>query len=218
MRWIETLLLCLLHGTPHAAFAFVSPSATSIRKRCENSPLLTPPMPRTIVRVSDEDVEDDNDKVQNHLTPQCEYFVGFDLGTSGARISVLSSPSSPGDGEDKLKEVYTQAVSWGCGDMNSKSSYDDPAAWMKAVEKLLSGAAESLQVSFRPENKPDESSSTTKQPSVKAICVSGTSASCLLVDGKNAVDRVESHACTITTFERQDVAAIRFMLLEPRIS
>jgi sugar (pentulose or hexulose) kinase len=99
------------------------------------------------------------------------HFIGFDLGTSGARISVIqgtgkspqdtdlsaSSPSQP-----PFQEVYTQAIPWEGG------AYDDPWVWMDAVTTLLAGAAAGLPSAL---------------DSVISICVSGTSASCLLVDG-----------------------------------
>lgn len=106
------------------------------------------------------------------------HFIGFDLGTSGARISVIqdtgknkspdianasSSSSSP---SQPFQEVYTHAIPWEGG------AYDDPSVWMDAFTTLLAGAASSLPACL---------------DSVKSLCVSGTSASCLLVsdsDGK----------------------------------
>ena len=82
-----------------------------------------------------------------------QQYIGFDLGTSGARISVT----------DGREEVYNQAISW-------DGAYDDPVAWKGAVETLLDGAAQ---------NMGDLSS-------VASICVSGTSASCLVIDGATA--------------------------------
>ncbi len=92
-----------------------------------------------------------------------DLFVGFDLGTSGARISVI---------QQDLKQVYTRAIPWSD---NGNTTYDDPDAWMGAVETLLTGAAESLK-----QSQPQQ-----QQQPVTAICVSGTSASCLLVNGNN---------------------------------
>ena len=59
--------------------------------------------------------------------------------------------------------------------MSSDSSYDDPDAWMNAVETLLKGAAEAL----------GDSTGDKALSAVKSICVSGTSASCLVVDIKD---------------------------------
>jgi len=87
-------------------------------------------------------------------------FVGFDLGTSGARISVVEKSSL------SHNEVHSDAISW-----DSENRYDDPNAWNNAIHKLLSRAAATA-------SKPDLLST------VKSICVSGTSASCLLVDSR----------------------------------
>jgi len=81
------------------------------------------------------------------------YFAGFDLGTSGARISIIEPF------ESSFRQVHTQAVRW-------NGAYDDPDAWWNAIETLLQGASVELQA-------------------IQAICVSGTSASCLLVDNEN---------------------------------
>lgn len=84
------------------------------------------------------------------------YFVGFDLGTSGARISIITHSSSK---NNNPQVVHSDAVSW-------NERYDDPDAWMESIAVLLQGAADYL-------------------PSVASICFSGTSASCLLVDNIN---------------------------------
>jgi sugar (pentulose or hexulose) kinase len=109
-------------------------------------------------------------------TTNIRHFIGFDLGTSGARISVIqdSGISPPEDDASSLsasqspppfQEVYTQAIPWEGG------AYDDPRVWMDAVTTLLSGAAVGLPSAL---------------DAVVSICVSGTSASCLLVDGNNS--------------------------------
>eukprot|EP00547_Thalassionema_nitzschioides_P011624 CAMPEP_0194259770 /NCGR_PEP_ID=MMETSP0158-20130606/44351_1 /TAXON_ID=33649 /ORGANISM="Thalassionema nitzschioides, Strain L26-B" /LENGTH=480 /DNA_ID=CAMNT_0038999689 /DNA_START=32 /DNA_END=1474 /DNA_ORIENTATION=+ len=87
-----------------------------------------------------------------------ERFAGFDLGTSGARISVIESDDENQGGH---REVYSKAVQW-------DGDYDDAEAWMNAVKTLLQGASRSLD----------------DLQSVKSICVSGTSASCLMVNRK----------------------------------
>lgn len=90
------------------------------------------------------------------LSAQPKYFAGFDLGTSGARISIIESDSEK---ENVYKEVYSEAVAW-------DGEYDNAAAWMSAVENLFKGASRSLG----------------GLKSVKSICVSGTSASCLVAN------------------------------------
>jgi D-ribulokinase len=84
-------------------------------------------------------------------------------------------------GEPLLKEVYTEAVSW--SDPSQKetataSYYDDPDAWMNAIESLLLGASNALATTESTLNN------DAKKPlaDVRSICVSGTSASCLIVN------------------------------------
>jgi xylulokinase len=110
------------------------------------------------------------------MTKPQQLFVGFDLGTSGARISVIEASSSSSDDDDTTtdtllgyKEVYTQAIPW-----SEKGTYDDPDAWIQAIETLLSGAQQGLGESGNNNNN--------NLQSVVSICVSGTSASCLLMD------------------------------------
>lgn len=91
------------------------------------------------------------------LSPRC--FVGFDLGTSGARISIIQQSDSS---KNKYQELHSESVSW-----SDEKRYDDPEAWMGAIALLLEGSADYL-------------------PSVTSICISGTSASCLLIDRGNA--------------------------------
>jgi D-ribulokinase len=89
--------------------------------------------------------------------PSTPRFVGFDLGTSGARISIIE----PTLGQD-YDEVFSKALTWSdCG------AYDDAEAWYVAIECLLKDAAEALDDGL---------------VSVRRICVSGTSASCLVMD------------------------------------
>lgn len=84
-------------------------------------------------------------------------FVGLDLGTSGARISIIEPAFTTTD--RSYKEVYTQAVLW------NEGAYDDPKAWMEAVTSLLQSANDDFGLER-----------------VASICVSGTSSSCILVD------------------------------------
>jgi len=117
----------------------------------------------------------DEDSLPSSSTATCSssaYFIGFDLGTSGARMSVV---------DQSRREVCARAVSWddvvasvadeggnnAPSDKNSR--YDDPDAWVSAVSTLLHGAVTEESQAFDKNN-------------VKSICFSGTSASCLLVD------------------------------------
>jgi D-ribulokinase len=79
-------------------------------------------------------------------------FVGIDLGTSGARISVV---------DDAVREVYASSIPW--------TKYDDPAVWWRTVTDLLQRA----------------SNVTNLKEHCASICISGTSASCLLVDARS---------------------------------
>jgi len=77
-----------------------------------------------------------------------------------------------------MREIYTQAVAWGDPSQKegaSSQSYDDPSAWMAAIETLLKGASKGLE----------SDKNASPLASVKSICVSGTSASCLVVDVKS---------------------------------
>lgn len=102
-------------------------------------------------------------------------FIGFDLGTSGARISVIepmttsSNNSGNNSDEEEYREIYSQAVSWGDnGDGGaSGGAYDDAESWMTAIETLLQGAADHFEGGLE---------------DVARLCVSGTSASCLVAD------------------------------------
>ena len=89
------------------------------------------------------------------------HFIGFDLGTSGARISIIEnnkeeSISASANANTSYNEVHSDSIQY--------SKYDDPEAWTDAIHSLL-------------QKTPSHLLSSTK-----AICVSGTSASCLLVD------------------------------------
>lgn len=108
------------------------------------------------------------DSAASSSQQQPRHYIGFDLGTSGCRISVIQDKIEP---DSSYPEVYTQAVPWQDGDDgNQNSRYDDPTAWMQAVTTLLTGATQAL----------------TSLDTVVSICVSGTSASCLLLDRTNS--------------------------------
>lgn len=103
------------------------------------------------------------------------HFIGFDLGTSGARISIIENMNISTEKEyrsntddhnnihnsnspPQYKEVHSDAIQY--------SKYDDPESWTNAIDYLLQKTPSHLLAS------------------TKAICVSGTSASCLLVDSQ----------------------------------
>lgn len=92
-------------------------------------------------------------------TAQPQRYVGFDLGTSGARISVIESQVAASGGG--YQEVHAEAIRW-----DEKGAYDDADAWMNAILRLFRGASENLG----------------GLESVVSICVSGTSATCLLIN------------------------------------
>ena len=121
------------------------------------------------------------------------YFIGIDLGTSGARISLIE-PNSDADttasrsqspqpiATSGYQEIYSHAIGWNSeffpipnpndtGDDSSApflvGSYDEPEAWYDAVQYLFDGMALKLPRS--------------KMKHVRAICISGTSSSCVLV-------------------------------------
>ena len=95
----------------------------------------------------------DSDDLDENQSGDC--FIGFDLGTSGARMSIVEKNASNG----QFEEVVTEALTW-----DNTLQYDNANDWRKAIDTLLS-RAKGKEVMDR----------------VKAICVSGTSATCLLV-------------------------------------
>lgn len=132
---------------------------------------------------------------------QNDHYIGIDLGTSGARISVISNNGIKsarvlqGNGDDdtdkdenyvgassstmvpppSFHEVFSTAILWGSKTVHEGNEtqsrhgpYDDPNAWCHAVEDLLEAFA--------------TSSSAAILATVRSICISGTSASCLLVE------------------------------------
>lgn len=117
--------------------------------------------------------DDDDGSNQETNTPK-DCFIGFDLGTSGARISLIEKrpePFEPNKNPWEYLEVFAAALSW-----DDILHYDDAYDWRSAVDALLMRAREDV---------PDFMSR------VKAICVSGTSATCLLLErGTLDVSRV----------------------------
>ena len=97
-------------------------------------------------------------------------FVGFDLGTSGARMSIIERHCiRVGNREEwKYIEVISESLSWD----EERMRYDNANDWNSAVRTLLARAAANN----------DANGSIMHR--VKSICVSGTSASCLLVGSK----------------------------------
>jgi D-ribulokinase len=87
-------------------------------------------------------------------------FIGVDLGTSGARLSVLQIDTS----QKEPHEVCSTCLSWKEGDAAN------PTAWVHAVTHLWQEAQ--MASGVRPQD-------------VAAVCISGTSASCLVVDSSS---------------------------------
>ncbi|KAL7471594.1 hypothetical protein ACHAXS_011892 [Conticribra weissflogii] len=117
--------------------------------------------------LSETHVDDDSSNDDERTEGDC--FVGFDLGTSGARVSIVEKiPSSP-DGPAAYREVFSASLPWDDDNMR----YDDAYAWRAAVDMLMLRASVS--------GKEDVLSR------VRSMCVSGTSATCLLVK-KNSLD------------------------------
>ncbi|KAL7538353.1 hypothetical protein ACHAWF_006059 [Thalassiosira exigua] len=127
--------------------------------------------------VSDDDVEgsaegenegdDDGDAAvegkNKSVAGARDRYVGFDLGTSGARLSVVErAAAGPSSGGRAYSEAYAASLKW-----DDELRYDDPASWRAAIDALLSRAA-------------GESEDSLSR--VRAMCVSGTSATCLLVE------------------------------------
>ena len=79
--------------------------------------------------------------------------------TSGARISILQTIDS--SGSSNYQEVYSDAVTY------EDNQYDNPASWTDAVHLLL---------------KRTQDANPQLLSQTYSICVSGTSASCLIVD------------------------------------
>lgn len=93
--------------------------------------------------------------------------IGIDLGTSGARICAIADDEVT----KQPKELFSSAMSWKNG------AYDDPDLWVSTARELLQRLQDAQVV-------------TTS--SRATLCVSGTSASCLVVDtstDNNAVSR-----------------------------
>ena len=67
-----------------------------------------------------------------------DYFVGFDLGTSGARISVIAP--SRNNHVSSFCEVH-------CDAMQYENSYDDPESWVNAIDAL--GPLRSILIFFQ---------------------------------------------------------------------
>lgn len=90
-------------------------------------------------------------------TSTLKSFAGFDLGTSGARLSIIEESEG-----DDFNEIYSTSITW-----DDKHPYDDPNSWTHAIETLLEKACVN-----------------DKLKNVKALCASGTSASTLILDSK----------------------------------
>ncbi|KAL3810921.1 hypothetical protein ACHAXA_008771 [Cyclostephanos tholiformis] len=158
-----------MHHRRAAAAALVAPRAKGTTTSSSSSARLS---------VAKDDVGEEDD------VGDC--FVGFDLGTSGARMSIVerrrtTTKATTRGGEIKssndwsYEEVVTESLKWD----DTTMRYDDADAWNGAVRSLLSrgGADDDDGASSRRRIKRAEIMAR-----VRAICVSGTSASCLLVD------------------------------------
>src|SRR6056300_29546 len=73
-------------------------------------------------------VEDSDDLDENLESGDC--FIGFDLGTSGARMSIVEKNAS-----GQFDEVGTEALTW-----DNTLQYDNANDWRKAIDTLLSRA------------------------------------------------------------------------------
>ena len=162
----------------HAVIAFLlwfSPSlsfSSRASKSLPGSKTKSEFVNRLGMAVSDNDgsVDNEADGFVSNQQEKRKLFAGFDLGTSGCRVSIIEPlPSSP----NGFRELYNDSVTWKeCGrnlqDKDESSGrYDDPESWWIAIQKLLKGCS---------------SSSPSILDSVASICVSGTSASCLIAD------------------------------------
>lgn len=83
---------------------------------------------------------------------------GIDLGTSGARVSVVETDLESGC----RTECFSSPVSW------REGGYDDPVEWISSVKELFRTAKSCINTS-----------------TIQSICISGTSASCLVVDSSD---------------------------------
>jgi D-ribulokinase len=99
------------------------------------------------------------------------YHIGFDLGTSGARVSVIQSKqpkittTTQATTAKEWNEVYTDSIAW------DDDEYDNPTTWMDSIYTLFNNM---------------KSSPKLHMSSIRGICFSGTSASCVLAQRKKA--------------------------------
>lgn len=112
---------------------------------------------------SDEDDDVTNAAISDNGEGHGDCFIGFDLGTSGARMSIAEkrfASNNGGANQWKYVELVTEALAW-----NDKLQYDNAGDWRVAINILLSRVRGDAVMTR-----------------IKAICVSGTSASCLLLN------------------------------------
>jgi D-ribulokinase len=141
----------------------------------------------------------DGDRIDDAATTENGgLYIGIDLGTSGARISVIAHRNEDDDDDDDVvstsrrsfSEVFAHAIRWGSSSTDSAvvsyGAFDDPEAWTKSVADLIHLAARSV---------------TALRHDLRAIAISGTSASCCLVqvvDNDNTATTTSPDATTRT--------------------
>ena len=124
-------------------------------------------------------------------------FVGFDLGTSGARISIVEGDADADADADaarqpSYREIYSDGIAW-----SRDAPYDNAGAWMAAVFELL-----------------ERAQGTGYLSSVRSICASGTSASCCVIDSKNCgsvTRRPRMYDFDVTSSAENLAASVRAM-------
>lgn len=137
------------------------------------------------------------------------HFVGFDLGTSGARMSIVEEVRGVEDsGEQCYREIHSDSIQW-----DESNPYDCPKAWARAMETLLKNVSNNDSNS----NSVDGDSSSLTLRHVKAMCVSGTSASCLLLQSKTGevtrAPRMYNYDILSSSSDNDDASGIRALNL-----
>ena len=114
-------------------------------------------------------------------------FIGFDFGTSGARVSVIEHDVISPDGSHDCVEVHSDSTSW-----KNVEAASDANEWIRVLEMLLERVPNDIRLRCR------------------AICASGTSASCVLIDSstgeatRGGKARMYNYDVISTEFESSD--------------